>query len=163
MDAFALALSYGINKIKTKNIIMTAITVGVFHFFMPLIGNYVGISLFSYTMIKPKIVLFFIFLLLSIDMFIHFFSDKEDIRKLNIIGIIFFAFSVSFDSFSVGLGISYLYDNIILVVSTFCIISALFTIMGFKLGQMISEKTGKYSFLMGGTTLLLYSIWVLTK
>ena len=56
MDAFALALSYGIKDIKLKNVIITAITVGIFHFFMPLIGNYVGISLFEYTIIKPKYV-----------------------------------------------------------------------------------------------------------
>ena len=66
MDAFALALSYGIKDIKLKNVTITAITVGIFHFFMPLIGNYVGISLFEYTIIKPKYVLFFVFLLLII-------------------------------------------------------------------------------------------------
>ena len=131
MDAFALALSYGIKDIKLKNVTITAITVGIFHFFMPLIGNYVGISLFEYTIIKPKYVLFFVFLLLSIDMFTHFFEEEPKIRALNVIGTILFAISVSFGSFSVGIGINYIYDNIILIVSSFCIISALFTLVGF--------------------------------
>lgn len=163
MDAFALALSYGIKDIKLKNVIITAITVGIFHFFMPLIGNHVGVHLFEYTLIKPKYVLFFVFLILSIDMFTHFFEKTPKIRPLNLIGTILFAISVSFDSFSVGIGINYIYDNIILIVSSFCVISTLFTLIGFWLGKKLSQSIGKYSFLLGSITLFIYSIWMLTN
>lgn len=163
MDAFALALSYGLNKISKKSIVLTTLFVGVFHFFMPLLGNLVGISLFEYTVFKPKYILFMVFLILSVDMFMHFFEEKPKLRVLNIIGIILFSFSVSFDSFSVGLGINYLYDNIILCVLTFSVISLLFTLFGFTLGKVISEKIGKYSFIIGSITLFMYSLWVLTK
>lgn len=163
MDAFALALSYGIKNIKLKNVIITAITVGLFHFFMPLLGNYVGVSLFEYTIIKPKYVLFAVFLILSIDMFTHFFEENPKIRPLNIIGTLIFAISVSFDSFSVGIGINYIYDNIIMTVLSFCIISGIFTVLGFWLGKKINKRIGKYSFLLGSLTLFLYSLVVLTK
>lgn len=163
MDAFALSLSYGIKKISKKTIIITALMVGLFHFFMPLIGSVIGTYLFEYTIFKPKIILFLVFLILSIDMFTHFFENEEKIRNLNLIGTLIFAFSVSFDSLSVGLGIRYLYDNIFLVVSLFCFISALFTIFGFYLGKTLSQKIGKYSFLIGSATLFLYSLWILTK
>src|SRR5574344_1420293 len=105
MDAFALALSYGINNENKGNIIITAITVGAFHFFMPLLGDKVGNLLFTYTIIKPRYVLFFVFLILSIDMLINFFIDNVKNKPLTIIGTLFFALSVSIDSFSVGLGI----------------------------------------------------------
>lgn len=163
MDAFALALSYGINKVSFKNAIITAFIVGMFHFFMPLLGNIVGMSLFEYTVFKPRYVLFFIFLILSVDMFIKCFEKETKLRTLNIIGILFFAISVSIDSFSVGLGINYLYDNIILVVSIFCVISTIFTIVGFKLGQTLFKHLGKYSSILGSIILFLYSIRVLTK
>ncbi len=163
MDAFALALSYGIKQVCFKTVVTTAITVGIFHFIMPLLGNFVGIPLFEYTLIKPRIALFIVFLILSIDMFIHFFEEKPKIRPLNIIGTIFFAFSVSFDSFSVGLGLSYLCDNVFLAVSTFCFISAFFTFLGFELGKRLSKKIGKYAFLIGCVTLFGYSLWILTK
>lgn len=163
MDAFTLALSYGINKVSLKKMLITAGLVGIFHFFMPLIGSYIGDILFVYTIIKPKIVLFFVFLILSIDMYMHYFCEDKEIRKLNLIGIIFFAFSVSFDSFSVGLGINYLFDNIELVLLIFCITSFTFTFLGFSLGKVISKKYDKFSFIIGGTILLLYSLWVLTK
>lgn len=163
MDAFALALSYGIKKLSKKRVIITALMVGLFHFFMPLVGSSIGTYLFEYTIFKPKIVLFLVFLILSIDMLLRFFENEEKIRILNLIGIFIFAFSVSFDSLSVGLGIRYLYDNIILVVSIFCIISALFTMFGFYLGKQLSQKIGKYSFLIGSSTLFVYSLWILTK
>lgn len=163
MDAFALSISYGIRKISIKNIILTSLAVGIFHFFMPLIGNYIGLSLFEYTIFKPRYILFLVFLILSIDMFIHFFEKEEKIRNLNLFGILFFAFSVSFDSLSVGLGIRYLYDNIFTCVSIFCIISSFFTVIGFCLGRKISNAIGKYSFLLGSITLFLYSVWMLTK
>jgi putative Mn2+ efflux pump MntP len=163
MDAFALALSYGINGVKTKKIIITAITVGLFHFFMPLLGNFIGISLFEYTIFKPKYILFLVFLMLSIDMFAHFFEEKPKIRRLNVLGIILFAISVSFDSFSVGIGINYIYDNILLTVLVFCIISSFFTLFGFLLGKCLSIKVGKYSFLLGSITLFIYSILMLTN
>lgn len=163
MDAFSLSLTYGIRHARFKTVIITAVTVGLFHFFMPLIGNFIGIPLFEYTIIKPRFVLFFVFLLLSIDMFTHFFEEKPKIRELNVIGTSFFAMSVSFDSLSVGLGLRYIYDNVLVALFTFCIISALFTCLGFWLGKKLSEKIGKYSFLAGSITLFLYSIWILTK
>ena len=74
MDAFALSISYAINKISLKKAILTAVFVGIFHFFMPLLGNMIGFSLFNYTLFKPKLILFVVFLILSIDMIIHFFE-----------------------------------------------------------------------------------------
>ena len=48
-------------------------------------------------------------------MFMHFFEEKPKIRPLNMIGTLLFALSVSFDSFSVGIGINYIYDNILII------------------------------------------------
>lgn len=163
IDAFVLAAAYGINNIKAKKVIITAIVVGTFHFFMPLIGNVIGTNLFINTILKPKIIMFFVFLLLAIDMFISFFEKDRKIRNLDLIGIIFFAFSVSFDSLSIGIGITYLYNNIILVVSTFSVVSLLFTLLGFFIGKRISTRIGKYSFLIGSGVLFLYSVYVLTN
>ena len=163
MDAFALSLFYGIEKLSIKKVIITSFLVGVFHFFMPLIGNIVGISIFEYIIIKPKYILFIVFFILSIDMFIHYFEEESKIRKLNLFGMLFFSFSVSIDSFSVGVGINYIYDNILIVITTFSIVSMLFTFFGFNLGDKISEKKGKISFLIGASTLLTYSLIVLTK
>lgn len=150
-------------KKNIKQVIITSLFVGLFHFFMPLIGNFIGVNLFLYTIFKPKYILFLVFLMLGIDMFISYLNDNHKNRKLNIIGIILFSFSVSFDSLTVGLGISYLYNNIISVVTTFSCISAIFTFMGFYFGNILSKKIGKYAYLIGSIAFLLYSIWMLTN
>jgi len=96
-------------------------------------------------------------------MFIQFFQKEENNKDLNLLGTLFFAISVSFDSLSVGFGISYLYDNIFIVVSTFCIVSTIFTLIGFKIGKILSDKIGKYSFLFGSLVLFAYAIKILTN
>ena len=162
MDAFTLAFSYGIKKVDNKSLVITSIVTGIFHFIMPLIGNIIGIPLFEYTLIKPRYILFFVFLIISIDMFINFFNENPKLRNLNIAGIILFAFSVSFDSFSVGLGINYICSNVVLSVSIFCFVSMLFTFLGFMLGKVLSQKIGKYAFLFGSLVLFIYSLVLLT-
>lgn len=162
MDAFTLSFSYGINKLSKKTIVITSILTGIFHFIMPILGNILGITLFEYTIIKPKYILFTIFLIISLDMLINFFNDDIKLRVLNIIGIIIFAFSVSFDSFSVGFGLNYFYNNILLSSLIFSLISTFFTFFGFILGKFISEKIGRFAFLLGSFILFVYSLILLT-
>ena len=42
MDAFSLSLAYGTLNIKNRNINLLTLIVGLYHFFMPLIGMFVG-------------------------------------------------------------------------------------------------------------------------
>lgn len=163
MDAFALSISYGILNLSKKTIVITSLIVGLFHFFMPFLGSICGDFLFKYIIIKPKYVIFVVFLLLSIDMFLNFFETKPKLRNLNIFGIILFALSVSLDSFSVGLGLNYLYDNLLFSLACFCVISGITTLIGFIFGKYMSKSVGKYSFLIGSISLFIYSIWVLTN
>lgn len=163
MDAFSLAISYGILNVKFKYAIITATTVGIFHFFMPLLGNLFGTFLFEHTIFNLQYILFLVFLILSISMFIDFFSKKEKIPKLNIISVILFAISVSIDSFSIGIGIRYLYSNIYVVTSIFLIISFIFTLIGFYIGKIISKDLGKYALLLGALLLFFYSFYIIIK
>ena len=42
MDAFSLAIAYATNGISMKKTIMLSMSVGLFHYAMPLIGSIVG-------------------------------------------------------------------------------------------------------------------------
>ena len=163
MDAFALSFYYGVKKQRISTILITALVVGVFHFFMPIIGNKIGVSIFEYTIFKPRLILFLIFLIISIDMLMHFFEKAPKIRYLNAFGIILFGVTVSMDSLATGLGIHYIYSSILTCSVIFSIISALFTTLGFGLGRILSEKLGKYAFLLVWTILLIYLLFVLTN
>ena len=47
MDAFSLSLVYGTLNLEKKTIILQSLIVGLFHFFMPRIGIYVGDKIFK--------------------------------------------------------------------------------------------------------------------
>ncbi len=163
LDAFALAASYGLLGISKKKALFTATTVGIFHFLMPYVGSLLGNFLFDYVYIKPKIIVFLVFFCLSINMFISFFDKDKKTNYLNLIEIILFAFSVSIDSFSVGLTLNYIASKLLLSLITFSIISFSMTVIGFILGKYAGNALKKYSYLIGGALLLFYSLLVLTK
>ena len=75
MDAFSLALVYGTQGLNKKNEILLSIIVGIFHFFMPLIGLNIGNILLSYFIFDINVVVSIIFGIIGVEMI--FSSIKE--------------------------------------------------------------------------------------
>lgn len=157
MDAFSLALAYGTLENNIKKEILLSITVGIFHFFMPLIGAIIGQQFLLQYINEANYLVGIIFILLSIEMFLSKNDDKS-IKITNFLSIIMFAFTVSIDSFSVGIALSLTNDNITPICLLFSIISALFTIVGVLLGKTIAQKIENKSEYLGATILLLLGI-----
>ena len=63
IDAFTLSMAYGLLKVPKKQIILTSLSVGLFHFLMPLIGFSINTKLDKYIEINEKLVLTIIVLL----------------------------------------------------------------------------------------------------
>ena len=75
MDAFSLAILYGtLNFTKRKTLYLSS-SVGVFHFFMPLLGNLIGIFILSRLPIQPNTLVGIIFFIISIQMIVSLFKD----------------------------------------------------------------------------------------
>ena len=128
MDAFSLSLAYGTNKISKNKIILLSLVVGLFHFFMPITGSTIGEPL-SKLISKADIVVGIIFIILAVEMFLS--KDEENkITITNIISIIVFAFTVSIDSFTVGIGLSLTNKDIIIPSTIFSITRFIFTLLG---------------------------------
>lgn len=157
MDAFSLALAYGTTKISKNKIIILSLVVGLFHFIMPIMGSFIGISILSKLINKADIVVGIIFIILAIEMFI----SKEEEKKgtiTNIYSCILFAFTVSIDSFTVGIGLSLTNKNIVIPSIIFSIISLIFTLMGLILGKKLSKTLGKKAIYVGIIILLVLGI-----
>ena len=60
MDAFSLSLLYGSKSIDNKKVITLAVTVGVFHFIMPLLGHFLGNGILILVDISSSILMFVI-------------------------------------------------------------------------------------------------------
>ena len=157
MDAFSLALSIGTTSPSNKNIIKTAFTVGLFHFFMPMIGFIIG------SFFKTKITLginyltSILFLLLAFEIYKNKDNDEKE-ELLNNINIILISLSVSIDSLTVGVALGLNNEFIVPASITFSIISSIFTYIGLVLGKKLENKYKKTATIIGIILLFLISI-----
>ena len=137
MDAFSIALSLGLNRASQKRSFLLAIIISIFHFFMPLLGNIIGDEILNIININPRFLIIVIFLYLAILMYL----DKDNSKKyvLNVLSLLIIPFSVSIDSFSVGIGLSGLTNHKILSYLLFSVCSGSFTLMGFIIGKYTNK------------------------
>ncbi len=139
MDAFSLALAYGTTKIPITKKVILSLTVGIFHFFMPKLGALLGTKLLLNYISKANYLVGIIFIILALEMFFSR-KDKKSGTITNIISIILFSFTVSLDSFSVGIALSLTRKNITIACLIFAVISSIFTFLGVELGMKIAKK-----------------------
>lgn len=158
MDTFSLSLTLGTVS-ENKLIKILPLFVGIFHFFMPIIGNIIGITLINLLDLASNIILGTVLIVLGINLAIHYFKDETAEINLNIIGVIIFALIVSIDSFSVGLGINDITNNYYIASIIFALCSAAFTYLGIIIGKYSSKLIGKYAIILGIFLLLILGIF----
>lgn len=158
MDAFSLSLLYGTEGISKKDKLLLSIIVSIYHFIMPLIGLGIGIFITNKIIFNTDILVGIILSLISLEMIISSFKDKEEKFLLSIPGYILFGLSVSIDSLTTGIGLHAITDNFISSSLIFSITSFIFTFLGLNLGNILNQKYGKISTLVGGTILLILGL-----
>ena len=155
MDTFSLSIIYGTMNFPKKKIHLLSIVVGVFHFFMPLLGNYIGISIIDKLPVNANIIVGLIFIIIALQML---FQKEEIVEIKQFFSVLFFAFTVSIDSFSVGIGISSITSNYVLAYSIFSITSLLFTYIGLLFGNFLHKVLGNVSTKIGAIILIVLGI-----
>ena len=161
MDAFSLALAYGTYGLSNKEKILLSIIVGCFHFFMPLLGLYLGNLIFSYFVFNIRFVVAVIFAIIGISMIISSINDNEERIMVSLIGFLLFGMSVSIDSFTTGIGLNSINSNYLQVSSIFMILSGIFTYFGLNLGLVLNREFGKWSTFIGGIVLIFMGLYYL--
>ena len=159
MDAFSLALLYGTGGVKKKEKIILSVIVGIYHFIMPLIGLCIGSFVTSKIIFSSDILVGIILCLIAIEMLISSFKVKEEKFLLSIPGFIIFGLSVSIDSLTTGIGLPAITNRYVLSCIIFSITSLIFTFLGLNLGNVLNQKYGKISTIMGGSILLMLGIF----
>ena len=162
MDTFSLSLTIG-TIANNKIVKLLPLFVGIFHFFMPLLGNIIGITLINIFNIASNIVLGLVLIVLGITLAIHYYQDEKVSINLNLLGLIFFALSVSIDSFSVGLGITDITKNYCFACLVFALCSASFTYLGIIIGKYCNKLIGKYAIIIWIFFLLMPGIFHLFR
>lgn len=157
MDAFSIALSIGTTHLSKNRFILIPIVVSIMHFVMPIIGLFLGNQILSVININPKIIMTIILLYLAFLMYKDRNNDK--VTKINsLLSIFLYAFSVSLDSFSVGIGLKALTDKIIIPPIIFSLCAGTITYMGLILGKYSQKVWKEKASLIGIILLILISI-----
>ena len=157
MDAFSLALAYGINNLPIQKSLLLSIIVGIFHFIMPTLGSFIGFTFFSGFVTKADTIVAIVFIVLAIQMYLSK-DDEEKVMITNLLSMLAFATTVSIDSFSVGVALSLTEKSITIACLIFSMISSIFTFLGLTLGKKISEKFGSKATYLGIIILLLLAL-----
>ena len=158
MDAFSLALIYGTYGLSMRQMTSLAVIVGIYHFFMPLIGLGLGSFLEKYFVFHPHLVVGIIFGIIGVEMFLSSFREEDVKIMVNIFGFLLFGLSVSIDSLTTGIGLSAISHNYLGVASIFMVISGLFTYCGLRMGGILSEKFGRYATMVGGVMMIVLAV-----
>ncbi len=161
MDAFSLSLAYGIEGITSKNKIILSLVIGIYHFIMPLIGLICSKIITNHLIVNIHIIASIILILIGLELIF----SKENVGKLifSIIGILLFGLTVSLDSLSVGIGISAITNNYFATFLTFAITASFFTYLGLYSGNIINQKIGAHSKILGGIILIIIALIILIK
>mgnify|MGYP002623453738 CR=1 FL=1 len=163
MDAFSLSLAYGTISLSKREINLLSIIVGLYHFFMPILGMLFGRFITSKVHLGGDLLVLIIFSFIGINMIIESLKKEEKINKMKIGEMILFGFAVSIDSFSIGIGINNISNNFLLCSIIFSITSAFFTYIGLKLGNKLNQLIGKISTIIGGSILIILGIVYVLK
>lgn len=158
MDAFSLSLAYGTLNLEKKYINLLSIIVGVYHFFMPIIGMWFGSGILSFIKINPNVIVFIVLLIIGIEMIIQSFKNERKVEIMNFFELLMFGFAVSLDSFSVGIGLNSIYDKPLISAIIFSIFAGTFTYLGLIFGKKLSKIFGKISTLIGGSILIIIGL-----
>lgn len=154
MDAFSLSILYGTLGLSKKRVVGLSLVVGTFHFFMPLFGSTIGTALLHFLPVDQDLIVGIIFMVIAIQMIMSTSKEEEVMNIVGLGSMLLFGFTVSIDSFSVGIGLSAISSNYLLVVSTFSMISACFTFLGLIIGNKLNNKFGTISTWIGSIILI---------
>lgn len=155
MDAFSLSLAYGTINLDKNSCFKLSIIVGLYHFFMPLLGNLIGAKIFHIIPIEPKIIVFIILSFIGVQMLIESFKETKTEKLMSLSQLLLFGFAVSVDSLSVGIGLNAISEKTYLCALIFSFSSFIFTYLGLILGNKLNKLLGKLSTIMGGLILII--------
>ena len=163
MDTFSVCLSIGTFRISQKKIIFLCTLVGIMHFFMPLFGSLLGGKIITFLNINVNFLLGIILLFIGIEMIIELIKQDDKYFELNLFNMFLISLSVSLDSFSTGLGLSAITNDVFLSGVIFSICAASFTFLGLLIGKYSHEKLGIYGNILGIILLLVLGLFHIFK
>ena len=171
MDACAVSVSNGIalKKVRRKDALKMALFFGLFQFFMPLVGYFLGSTVRQYIEAYDHWVAFILLALIGLNMIKEARSEKEEEQRGSIVLsaklLTLQAIATSIDALAVGVSFAMLKMNVwsaSMVIGVVCFGLSLFgSSMGQRVGTVLEEKAqivGGIVLIVIGTRILLESL-----
>jgi putative Mn2+ efflux pump MntP len=156
MDAFSIGIGVGMVGVRLRHILKISITIGAFHFIMPLVGILIGHFLSRYIGSFATFVGGVLLIILGAHMLWSSLFGKEGVTGVPSRGIplLLFAFSVSIDALSIGFSLGLFSVNTWLTIALFGFWGTIMTMLGLLLGRNVGSWLGEYGEAFGGMVLL---------
>ncbi|HYK73665.1 MAG TPA: manganese efflux pump MntP family protein [Pseudoneobacillus sp.] len=163
MDAFSVGLGMGMFKLRLRQIFKIGITIGFFHVWMPLLGMIAGKFLSDQFGTIATYIGGGLLIVLGVQMILSSLKSEAEGSIITPVGfgLLVFAFSVSLDSFSVGLTLGIYGAKTALVLICFGVAATILTWSGLLIGRKVQNWLGKYSEVLGGSILLAFGLKLL--
>lgn len=162
MDAFSIGLGIGMQRIRLKRMALVGITIGIFHIFMPFLGMIFGQVISAQIGEWATLAGGLLLVGIGAQMFFSAFNhDSSKVVQPIGFGLFMIGFSVSIDSFSVGLSLGISGVSLILALFFFGTFSMVLSWAGMLVGRKVRGFLGVYSGLLGGSILIGFGLNVL--
>ncbi|MBP1969863.1 putative Mn2+ efflux pump MntP [Virgibacillus natechei] len=162
MDAFSVCLGIGMQRIRLKRIALIGLVIGLFHFLMPfagiILGHVISTRIGELTSVLGGIILFGIGAQMLFSGFVY--KAKKVIQPIGF-GLYILSFSVSIDSFSVGLSLGLSGVETALALFLFGTMSTFLAWTGMLVGKKVHTILGVYSEVLGGSILCGFGLTLL--
>ncbi|MFC5469599.1 manganese efflux pump MntP family protein [Cohnella suwonensis] len=160
MDAFSLGIGIGLKGIRLRDIAKLSALIALFHVLMPLggmmTGQYVSGLLGGIATAAAGALL----LLLGGHMLYSSIRGEsvDSFDHRTAWGMLVFSFSVSIDSFSVGVSLGMFASHVWMTVSLFGLFGGAMSVLGLMLGRKASRSLGGYGEALGGVILFAFGL-----
>ena len=163
IDALCICIYLSTTYINKLKRIYVIIQIGIFHFFMPILGAFFGGYIKSFIFISTKYILPIILLLLGINILIHYKENIKNKNNYKYSYLFILALSVSLDSFSIGIGLLFSSYSLIMSPIFFSFFSMSFSYLGLLLGKYLDQKYHHKFKIISGILLIILSILHIIK
>lgn len=160
LDALSLGLGIGMRGVRKLDVLKISAVIALFHMVLPLggmaMGGYISALLGQVATVCGGVLL----VLLGAHMLYSSLRSDElrSVDHRSFWGLMLFSFSVSVDSFSVGLSLGMFAGDTVLTVLMFGAMGGLMSVIGLMLGRRVGQWIGEYGEALGGVILLAFGI-----
>ena len=162
VDAFGTSLSIALCKcrLSARRLLLYLLTIGVFHFVMPVIGFYIGEVVARFLAAYSNYLVFVVFLTLGVKLLMDSFQKECPCFRLTNLKIFWLGFLLSIDAIFAGVAISLTHSgiNIGYISLAIALTAFLFASCGYFLGKYLSLLAGKYASILGGIILIALAV-----